>query len=216
VKLWPYIAFFRDLLDVLPSRTVSEWTEVEALESGRPVVILVSGFGATHRNLSVMRRRFQRDGFDVLVLALDWTQLSDSVQGFYRMAESLASMIIKLRKRSKTKSVPIYLIAHSAGGLVARYYIQRLGGYHYCNGLITLATPHRGTWVAVLGFLTHLALKARCLGQMLPISPFVRSINRSPFPEDFPFLSLSSPQRLYVPPVYGTVAPTVTENSEHS
>lgn len=192
MNLWPYLAFLRDLIDVLPSRTVREWSEVEGLEPGKPVVILVSGFGATRRNLSVMRRRFSRDGFNVLVLALDWSALSDGVRGFYRMAESLAAMIIQLRKRSDLRTVPIYLVAHSAGGLVARYYVQRLGGFHYCQGLITLGAPHRGTWAALLGFFTHLVLKARCLAQMLPISPFLSSINRRPFPEGFPFLSVSS------------------------
>jgi triacylglycerol lipase len=194
VKLWPYLAFLNDLIDVLPTRTVPEWTEVQRLEPGRPTVILVSGFGATRRNLAVIRRRFVRDGFNVLVIAMDWSNLSDGLRGFYRMAEMLASTVIALRKRADLRGQPIYLVAHSAGGLVARYYVQRLGGFHYCQALVTLGTPHRGTWLALLGFVTHLALKARCLIQMLPISRFVRAINRTRFPQDFLFLSVSSPQ----------------------
>lgn len=194
MNLWPFFAFLKDLIDVLPSRSAPEWTEVEGLQAGLPTVILVCGFGATRRNLRVMRRRFRKDGFNVLVLTLDWSNLADSVRGFYRMAETLASTVIQLRKRADLRKTPIYLVAHSAGGLVARYYVQRLGGFHYCDGLITLGTPHRGTWVACLGLFTHLILKARCLIQMLPISRFVRSINRTAFPEGFPFLSLSSPQ----------------------
>lgn len=194
MKLWPYLAFVKDLIDVLPTRSLPEWTEVDKVEPGQPTVILVSGFGATQRNLSVMRRRFRKDGFNVLVIALDWTNLSESVHGFYHMAEMLASTIIQLRKKAGMRSMPIYLVAHSAGGLVARYYIQRLGGFHYCQALITLGTPHRGTWVAILGFMTHLVLKISCLFQMLPLSPFIRSVNSVVFPSDFPFLSISSPQ----------------------
>ncbi len=194
MQLWAFFAFLRDLIDVLPSRAAPEWSEVDYLEPGKPVVILLTGFGATRRNLSVMRRRFRKDGFNVLVLALDWTSLSDGVLGFYRMAEALASTIVKLRKRSDLRGQKISLVAHSAGGLVARYYVQQLGGFHYCENLVTLGTPHRGTWVSLLGFVTHLALKARCLFQMLPVSPFVRSINAAEFPEEFPFLSISSPQ----------------------
>jgi triacylglycerol lipase len=193
VKLKATLALVRDLLDVLPSRTLPEWTEVESLEPGKPIVILVSGFGASRRNLAVFRRRFKKDGFNVLVLALDWRKLSDGLRGFYQLSESLAAVAISLRKRQPTRSLPVYIVAHSAGGLVARYFIQRLGGFHYCNALITLGTPHRGTWFAILGFVTHLAIKARCLVHMLPVSPFIRSINRTALPEDFPFLSISSP-----------------------
>ncbi len=202
MKFGSLLAFVHDLIDILPSRTEDEWVEVELLEPQRPTIILVSGFGATRRNLSVMRRRFQKDGYNVLIIAMDWSSLSDSVRGFYRMSEKLAATVIALRKRGDLRGYPVYLVAHSAGGLVARYYIQRLGGFHYCEALITLATPHRGTWVALLGFLTHLLLKARCLLQMLPISRFVRSINRSRFPEGFPFLSVTSPEDYICRPMF--------------
>ncbi len=200
MKLKAYLALVRDLLDVLPSRALPEWTEVESLEPGKPIVILVSGFGASRRNLDVFRRRFKRDGFNVLVLALDWSKLSDGLRGFYQLSESLAAVAISVKKRRESRSVPLYIVAHSAGGLVARYFIQRLGGFHYCDALITLGTPHRGTWFAVLGFVTHLALKARCLLHMLPVSSFVRSINRSSLPDNFPFLSISSPDDLMCRP----------------
>jgi pimeloyl-ACP methyl ester carboxylesterase len=37
------------------------------------------------------------------------------------------------------------IIAHSFGGLVARYYIQNLGGENRVRQLITMGTPHRGS-----------------------------------------------------------------------
>lgn len=213
MKLKAYLALWQDLLDVLPSRTVPEWTEVESLEPGKPIVILVSGFGASRRNLAVFRRRFQKDGFNVLVLALDWSKLSDGLRGFYQLSESLAAVAISVRKRRDGRSVPLYIVAHSAGGLIARYFIQRLGGFHYCDGLITLGTPHRGTWFAVLGFVTHLALKARCLLHMLPISSFVRSINRTSLPDGFPFLSISSPDDLMCRPFMAKLPKVVKQSA---
>lgn len=38
----------------------------------------------------------------------------------------------------------VILIAHSMGGLVARYYLEVLGGWQDCKALITFGTPHRG------------------------------------------------------------------------
>ena len=45
----------------------------------------------------------------------------------------------------------MHLVAHSLGGLVARYYVQRLGGDARVHTLVTLGTPHSGTQAARLG-----------------------------------------------------------------
>ena len=39
----------------------------------------------------------------------------------------------------------IHVVGHSLGGLVARYYVQRLGGDARVHTLVTLGTPHSGT-----------------------------------------------------------------------
>ncbi|WP_328870822.1 hypothetical protein OHT76_12290 [Streptomyces sp. NBC_00287] len=46
----------------------------------------------------------------------------------------------------------VIFICHSMGGLVARYYVECLGGHEVTRRLITLGTPHRGS----LNALTHL------------------------------------------------------------
>jgi pimeloyl-ACP methyl ester carboxylesterase len=38
----------------------------------------------------------------------------------------------------------VIVVAHSMGGLVARYWIGPLGGWRVCRALVTLGTPHRG------------------------------------------------------------------------
>ncbi len=45
----------------------------------------------------------------------------------------------------ETRAPKVHLIAHSMGGLDARYLIARLDGYRHVAALITIATPHRGT-----------------------------------------------------------------------
>ncbi|QXQ98947.1 alpha/beta fold hydrolase [Streptomyces sp. WY228] len=40
------------------------------------------------------------------------------------------------------------IVGHSLGGLIARYYVQRLGGDRRVRTLVTLGTPHGGTAVA--------------------------------------------------------------------
>jgi pimeloyl-ACP methyl ester carboxylesterase len=44
----------------------------------------------------------------------------------------------------------IHVVGHSMGGLVARYYVQRLDGDARVHTLVTLGTPHQGTRAARL------------------------------------------------------------------
>ncbi len=48
----------------------------------------------------------------------------------------------------ETKADKVNLIAHSMGGLDARYLISELDGFAYVASLITFSTPHRGTALA--------------------------------------------------------------------
>jgi triacylglycerol lipase len=66
---------------------------------------------------------------------------------------------------------PIDLVGFSMGGLVARYYVQRLGGLDRVKHLITLGTPHHGTWMAYV--LQNVGSR-----QMRPGSDFLRDLDR--------------------------------------
>ncbi len=187
-----YFSFAKDLLQILPSGRSDIYTGPKNGEGQKPIVVLVTGFGANDRALSIMRKRLLRDGFDVSILPLEWNELSDSAHGLYRMADRLSYLVRDIREKRGSAVPPLHLVAHSAGGLVARYYVQFLGGEKYCNGLITLATPHKGTWIAALGFLTHLVMKSRSLYHMLPISPFIKRLNSVPLPPGFPVVNIYS------------------------
>ena len=42
-------------------------------------------------------------------------------------------------------ATPIRVVAFSMGGLVARHYLQLLGGATRCDQLLTISSPHHGT-----------------------------------------------------------------------
>jgi pimeloyl-ACP methyl ester carboxylesterase len=50
----------------------------------------------------------------------------------------------------RTDSDQVDIVGHSLGGLIARYYVQRLAGDSRVRTLVTLGTPHSGTRVAPL------------------------------------------------------------------
>jgi triacylglycerol esterase/lipase EstA (alpha/beta hydrolase family) len=54
------------------------------------------------------------------------------------------------RLRTRTGADTVHIIGHSLGGLVARYFVQRLGGHQTVGALVTLGTAHGGSLVANL------------------------------------------------------------------
>jgi triacylglycerol lipase len=63
------------------------------------------------------------------------------------------------------------IIAFSMGGLVARSYVQRLGGLARVDHFVTISTPHHGTNTAELGNLPGFL-------DMQPNSKFLRDLNK--------------------------------------
>ncbi|MFP4437070.1 MAG: esterase/lipase family protein [Chloroflexaceae bacterium] len=49
------------------------------------------------------------------------------------------------RNHSGAQDAKVIILAHSMGGLVARYYLEVLGGWQDCRALFTYGTPHRGS-----------------------------------------------------------------------
>jgi len=63
------------------------------------------------------------------------------------------------------------LVAFSMGGLVSRYYIQKMRGYERVRRFVTLSTPNHGTfWAWISG---RAGVK-----EMRPNSEFLRELNR--------------------------------------
>jgi triacylglycerol lipase len=65
---------------------------------------------------------------------------------------STAKRAAELREQihREVGSEPVHILAHSLGGLDARYWISKLGGAEHVRTLTTIGTPHRGTTFANL------------------------------------------------------------------
>jgi triacylglycerol lipase len=116
---------------------------VQAAADDIPVV-LVHGMSSNRAIFHVLRRDLRRAGFrQVSVPNYSW--LTTDVRGAARM---LAAEVERLCERGGHERV--HVIGHSLGGLIARYYVQRLGGHARVHTLVTLGAPHQGTLVAML------------------------------------------------------------------
>jgi triacylglycerol lipase len=70
---------------------------------------------------------------------------------------------------------PLDLVGFSMGALIARYYLQRLGGKSRIRRFISISGPHAGTWTAY-------GLPFAGVRQMRPGSALVRALASDPDP----------------------------------
>ncbi|RPK92861.1 alpha/beta fold hydrolase [Streptomyces sp. ADI98-10] len=107
-----------------------------------PPVVLLHGFIDNRSVFVVLRRALTRHGHRHLE-SLNYSPLTNDIR---TAAELLGRHVEEICARTGHSSVDI--VGHSLGGLIARYYVQRLGGDRRVRTLVTLGTPHGGTAVA--------------------------------------------------------------------
>ncbi|MEU2245955.1 alpha/beta fold hydrolase [Streptomyces sp. NPDC019224] len=113
-------------------------------ETDRPPVVLLHGFIDNRSVFVLLRRSLARHGWRHLE-SLNYSPLTSDIR---TAAELLGRHIEEICARTGHHRVDI--VGHSLGGLIARYYVQRLAGDHRVRVLVTLGTPHAGTAVAPL------------------------------------------------------------------
>ncbi|MFD3543246.1 esterase/lipase family protein [Streptomyces sp. NPDC058662] len=108
----------------------------------RPPVLLLHGFTDNRSAFVLLRRALAVDGGR----HVETYNYSPFARDLRAVARHLARRVEDLCERSGQERVE--LVGHSLGGLVGRYYVQRLGGDARVRTLVTLGTPHGGTPIA--------------------------------------------------------------------
>ncbi len=139
--------------------------DVEA--AGTPI-LLVHGMIDNRSIFTLLRRGLRRRGFG-RVVSINYSPLTADVRAAaVLLAEEVESLV------AETGYERIHVIGHSLGGLIARYYITRLGGDERVHTLVTLGTPHGGTFNAY-------ALPSNLCRQLRPDSELMRELG-APIP----------------------------------
>lgn len=130
----------------------------------RNPVVLLHGINDTTAVFNRMSAHLTNLGWSVYSLDMVPCNGSASIEC---LAEQVASFIHNTFPAGQA----IDLFGFSMGGIVSRYYVQRLGGLDRVHRLITLASPHLGTWIA------YGSWRAAAV-QMRPNSLFLQDLNR--------------------------------------
>ncbi|GAA3973091.1 alpha/beta fold hydrolase [Streptomyces sp. NBC_01352] len=110
----------------------------------KPPVVLLHGF-IDNRSVFVLLRRSLAQHGRQQIESLNYSPLTCDIR---TAAELLGRHIEEICERTGSEQVDI--VGHSLGGLIGRYYVQRLGGDLRVRTLVTLGTPHSGTRVVPL------------------------------------------------------------------
>jgi pimeloyl-ACP methyl ester carboxylesterase len=129
-------------------------------------VLLVHGLVDNRSVFARMRHDLRRRGLR-RVVPVELPLRTASVEDGARM------LAVAVAAAAGEDDGPVQIVAHSLGGLVARYYVQRMGGDQRVRSLITLATPHGGTRLAEL---VPRALPYPLLAQLRPGSPLLTEL----------------------------------------
>ena len=129
-------------------------------------IIMLHGYLHNRSGFMVMRRNLRRSGFR-FVDTMNYNVIGNDIP---RLAKQLAKRVED--DLQATGADKVYLIGHSYGGLIARYYIQELGGDQTVHTCVTMGTPHGGTYAAWVG-------RGRGAKALRPGSEFLLRLNRS-------------------------------------
>lgn len=130
----------------------------------RNPVLLVHGIDDTAAVFQTMSAYLQARG---------WSTYSPSLTpnngdiGLEHLAQQVADYI----NTHIPKDQPFDIVGFSMGGIVSRYYVQYLGGIQRVQRLVTISSPHQGTWIAYLR-------QNRGAAQMRPNSEFLQTLNQ--------------------------------------
>jgi pimeloyl-ACP methyl ester carboxylesterase len=111
-------------------------------------VLLIPGYGGNTGSLAPLAARLSAAGRSVTVVALP----GDGTGDLAAQASTVDSYVTAALGTEEGRSAgSVDIVGYSAGGVVARLWVQRYDGVHRARRVVTLGSPHHGTSLAAAG-----------------------------------------------------------------
>lgn len=172
-------AMYKELHDEV--RRSNDIVRRQTFEATKTPVLLLYGFFSSRRAVTVLEKMLIARGHQVLSFNLGGMMGTFFTRDIIETAEFIDTKVKRQFERHGFRK--IHIVAHSKGGMVALWWLLKLGGHKYCDKVITMGTPFSGSILTYLGLITPLGLIWRDIYQMRPGSSFLRSMNAFMVPE---------------------------------
>ncbi len=139
-----------------------------ARADSRNPVILIHGFRDTSAKMQPMARVLRKQGWKVLTPALTPSM------GQARI-EELARQLAVFIDANLPHGAHFDLVGFSMGGIVSRYYLQRMGGLARVDRFVAISVPEQGTLIA--DFCPTGLFRWPGVAQLRPGSPLLKDLN---------------------------------------
>ena len=131
---------------------------ISDIEAAGTPILLLHGMADNRSVFTLLRLGLRRRGFGQ-VTTLNYSILTGDIRvAAAQLAEEVEALV------AETGYERVHVVGHSMGGLIARYYVTRLGGDERVHTLVTLGSPHHGTYTAY-------AWNSRIMQQLRPGEP---------------------------------------------
>jgi triacylglycerol esterase/lipase EstA (alpha/beta hydrolase family) len=141
-----------------PFRSRAEPDHLPAQARGRRGVLLVHGFVCNRGLWNPWLRRLRARGVPCVAVDLDPV--------FGRIEQYAAIVDAAVQRLAVATGVPPLVVAHSMGGLAVREWLAQSAGDKRVHAVITIGTPHGGTWLARFAYSAN-ARQMRLAGDWL-------------------------------------------------
>jgi len=171
-------AIYHELLDELQEN--NELIKRTVFSPQKTPLLLLYGFFSSRNCLMITERILTSRGYDVVSFNLGGLLgvfFTENIIDSARLIDRKLQRLFKLHNLNK-----IDIVAHSKGGLVALWWLLKLGGTRYCDKIITMGTPFCGSKLTYIALMTPLGLMWHDLWQMRPNSLFLRDLHDSEIP----------------------------------
>ena len=180
---------------------------IDELEPGPPplahkrTVLLVTGVTIKARWFDPIVARLRRDGFEPVVY-----EPPELLSGnLFAASAELKTVVERVRDESGQDKIDI--LAECTGGVIARYYIQSLGGDAAVSRLVTFVSPQHGVAKAPLAA----AIAGwPALDDLSPGSAFLNAVNDAPLPTNVPITSIYTCTDEWIQPYETSIIPGAT------
>ena len=187
------------------ARSNNDIVKKHTYSSEKIPVLLLYGFFSSRKSLSIMERLLNHQGFEVITFNLGGLLGTFFTRDIGETAKFIDEKIKRQFERHGYNRIRI--VAHSKGGLVALHWLLKLGGSQYCDRVITMGTPFRGTMLTYLALATPLGFLWRDVWQMRPGSEFLKDLRNLKLPPGVELFCLHSTEDRVAPGERGLFKP---------